>query len=70
MSRLDTKNSLTPKHKLIVPSTLLASATHIQTDKDTKIHAQTTEINYELFKIAQQKVIETNSLNQKQLVHA
>ena len=52
VSSLDALISLTPKHKLIVSSTLLASATHIQTDRDTTIHnyAQTTDINYELFK--------------------
>ena len=36
MSCLDVKISLVPKHKLIVPSTLLAPATHIRTDKATK----------------------------------
>ena len=33
---LDAKISLVPKHNPIVPSTLLAPATHIQTDKATK----------------------------------
>ena len=35
---LDAKISLIPKHQLIVPSTLLAPATHIRTHKGTKIH--------------------------------
>ena len=38
MSCLDAKISLVPRHKLIVPSTLLAPATHIRTDKATEIH--------------------------------
>ena len=36
MSCLDAKISVVPKHQLIVPSTLLAPATHIRTDKVTK----------------------------------
>ena len=48
MSCLDAKISLAPKHKLIVPSTLLAPATHIQTDKATMIH-MLRPLTYELF---------------------
>ena len=48
MSCLDAKISLVPKHKLIVPSTLLAPATHIQTDKATMIH-MLRPLTYELF---------------------
>ena len=48
MSCLDAKISLAPKHKLIVPSTLLAPATHIQTDKATVIH-MLRPLTYELF---------------------
>ena len=36
MSCLEAKISLAPKHQLMVPSTLLAPATHIPTDKATK----------------------------------
>ena len=36
MSWLGAKISFVPKHQLIVPSTLLAPATHIRTDKATK----------------------------------
>ena len=45
--------SLVPKHQPIVPSTLLAPATNIRTDKATKIQTLS-------FKIAQQKTV--NSL--------
>ena len=48
MSCLDAKISLAPKHKLIVHSTLLAPATHIQTDKATMIH-MLRPLTYELF---------------------
>ena len=37
MSCLDAEISLVPKHQLIVPSTLLVLATHIRTDKATKV---------------------------------
>ena len=48
MSCLDAKISLVPKHNLIIPSTLLAPATHIQTDKATRIH-MLRPLTYELF---------------------
>ena len=48
MSCLDAKISLVPSNQLIVPSTLLAPATHIPTDKATKIH-KLTPLTYELF---------------------
>ena len=48
MSCLDAKISLVPKHQLIVPPTLLAPATHISTDKATKIHTLSL-LRYELF---------------------
>ena len=56
MSCLEAKISLAPKHQLMVPSTLLAPATHIPTDKATKpqshkatkIHTLT-PLTYELF---------------------
>ena len=35
-SSLEAKFSLVPKHQLMEPSTLLAPATHIRTDKATK----------------------------------
>ena len=46
--KLKAKISLDPKHQLMVPSTLLAPATHIRTDKATKIHTLT-PLTYELF---------------------
>ena len=45
---LDAKISLVPTHQLIVPSTLLAPATNIQTYKATKIHTPK-PLTYELF---------------------
>ena len=48
MSCLDAQISLVPKYQLIVPPTLLAPATHIQTHKATKIHTLT-PLTYELF---------------------
>ena len=48
---LDAKISLVPKHRPIVPSTLLAPATNIRTDTATKIQTLS-------FKIAQQKTKE------------
>ena len=48
MSCLDAKISLVPKHQLIVPPTLLAPATHISTDKATKIYTLSL-LRYELF---------------------
>ena len=48
MSCLDAKISLVPKHQLIVPPTVLAPATHIRTDKATKIHTLSL-LTYELF---------------------
>ena len=46
MSCLDAKISLVPS---IVPLTLLPPATHIRTDKATKIHTLTPHMTYELF---------------------
>ena len=53
MSCLDAKISLVPSNQLIVPSTLLAPATHIRTDKATtqkatKLHTLR-PLTYELF---------------------
>ena len=48
MSCLDAKISLVPKHQLIVCPTLLAPATHNQTDEATKIH-KLTPLTFELF---------------------
>ena len=47
-SCLDAKISLAPKQQLIAPPILLAPATHIRTDKATKIHTLT-PMTYELF---------------------
>ena len=48
MSCLDEKIALAPKHQLRVPSTLLAPATNIRTDKDTKIDTLS-PLTYEIF---------------------
>ena len=49
MSFLNAKISLVPKHQLVVPPTLLAPATHIRTDKATKIADMLTPLSNELF---------------------
>ena len=41
MSCVDAKISLVPSNQLIVPSTLLAPATQIRTDKATKLEPRT-----------------------------
>ena len=50
MSCLDAQIALVPSNQLIVPSTLLAPATHIQTDKATKPQRYTLRpLTFELF---------------------